>query len=287
MEFVMKIGVSGASGNIGKQVIERLSAQLTPDGLVAISRTPQTIGSVEGRVGDYDRPETLVQAYSGLDRLLIIPSANLRYGVRSAQGIAAIDAAVAAGVKAVYLLSACGTRQKQEPSMGAAYWQSEQRLIKSGIASWTILRMNYFSETLVEEARMSFDRGALPGIAENKVAFVSRDDVAAAAAAALTTDGHAGAIYNLTGPESLSGAERTEAISKAVGKPYGYAVFIEEQLRSGLAGAGLPDFLIDAVVSMKASQAEGAFDIVTGDVEKLVGRAPKPLVDVLDEAFAR
>jgi len=99
--------------------------------------------------------------------------------------------------------------------MGAAYWQSEQRLIASGVPSWTILRMNYFGETLVEEAKMSFDRGALPGMAENKVAFLSRDDVAAAAAGALAIDGHAGAIYNLTAPKALSGAERTEAISKA------------------------------------------------------------------------
>jgi len=277
----MKIGVSGASGNIGKRVIERLSTLFPQDELVAISRTPETAERAEGRVGDYDRPETLVQAYAGLDRLLIIPSADLRPGVRSAQGIAAIGAAAAAGVKSVYLLSACGTRERQEPSMGAAYWQSEQRLITSGIPSWTILRMNYFSETLVEEAKMSLDRGPLPGLAENRVAFVSRDDVAAAAAGALATDGHAGAIYNLTGPKALSGAERTEAISKAAGKPYGFALISEVELWSGLADAGLPDFVIDAVVSMKITQAEGAYDIVTGDVERLTGTPPKSLGDVL------
>lgn len=147
--------------------------------------------------------------------------------------------------------------------------------------------MNYFSETLIEEAKISLDLGALPGTAENKVAFISRDDVAAATASALGTDGHAGAIYNLTGPEALSGVERTDAISAAANKPYAFTLTSEDQLRSGLAGLGLPDFAVDAVVSMKVMQAEGAYDIVTGDVERLTGTRPKPLGDVLTAEFAR
>lgn len=134
---------------------------------------------------------------------------------------------------------------------------------------------------------MSLDHGALPGIAENKVAFVSRDDVAAAAAGVLGTKGHAGAIYNLTGPEALSGAQRTDAISKTAQKPYAFAITSEDQLRSGLAGFGLPDFAVDAVVSMKVMQADGAYDIVTGDAERLTGAPPKPLRDVLATEFAR
>jgi len=130
------------------------------------------------------------------------------------------------------------------------------------------------------------DEASKARIAENKVAFLSRDDVAAAAADALATDGHAGAIYNLTGPQALSGAERTEAISKAAGKPYGFALISEDELRSGLAGAGLPKFVIDAVVSMKVIQAEGAYDIVTGDVERLTGTPPKSLSIVLASEFA-
>lgn len=113
----MKIGVSGASGKVGRRVIERLAALFAEAEIVAISRTPEQGGQVEGRLGDYDRPDTLVQAYAGLHRLLVIPSADLRHGVRSAQGVAAIASAAAAGVGSVYLLSACGTRKRQKPSM--------------------------------------------------------------------------------------------------------------------------------------------------------------------------
>ncbi|TBU77310.1 NAD(P)H-binding protein [Phytopseudomonas daroniae] len=283
----MKIGISGASGHVGKAVIAALSRRFPGHELVGISRTPATGEQLEGRFGDYDQSDSLSQAYAGLDRVLIIPSADLGYGVRSKQVVAAIDAAAVAGVNAVYLLSACGTREKHEPAMGAAYWRGEQRLIQSVIPSWTILRMNYFAETLIEEAKMSFDLGALPGIAENKVAFVSRDDVAVAAAGALATAGHSGAIYNLTGPQAFSGAERAEAISRAAQKPYRFALLSEEELHTGLSSAGLPAFVVDAVVSMKISQAEGAYDIVTGDVEKLGGQTPTSLADILAKEFGR
>jgi NAD(P)H dehydrogenase (quinone) len=88
---------------------------------------------------------------------------------------------VAAGVGHVVLMSAAGTRRAEEPAIGASYWNGEQRLIATAPA-WTILRMNYYAEALAQEAQMSLGMGALTGLAENRVAFVSRDDVAAAAA---------------------------------------------------------------------------------------------------------
>lgn len=284
----MKIGISGTSGNVGQAVLSALTKH-GGEGhqIVAISRTPQEGPGYSGRPGDYDVPETLSSAYDGLDRLLIIPSADLRPGVRSQQAVAAVDAAVAAGVKHVFLLSAVGTREKKDPAMGAAYWLGEQRLLKSSVTAWTILRMNYFSETLAQEAQMALGAGVLTGLAENKVAFVSREDVAACLAGALVTEDHVGAIYNLTGSVSISGNERAQAISKAAGKPVQFAVINEEQLRGGLAQAGLPAFIGDAIVSMQAAQADGAYDIVTGDVERLSGRPPIPLASVLERELAR
>ena len=70
MENTMKIGVSGASGKLGQGVLRELAARAQGHTIVAISRTPEKAGSgVEGRLGDYDQPETLAQAYAGLDRL--------------------------------------------------------------------------------------------------------------------------------------------------------------------------------------------------------------------------
>lgn len=277
----MKVGISGASGQLGKRVLAEISARSTDVKLVGISRTPGSLASgVESRLGDYDRPETLVSAYAGLDRLLLIPSSDLREGVRGAQNVAAIDAAVAAGVRHVVLLSALGTRKQEEPAVGASYWVGEQHLIKSAPA-WTIVRMGYYAEAFAQEARTSVGTGVLTGLSENRVTYVSRDDVAAAVAGVLIGDGHDGAIYAATGPKSLTGAERAEAATTFMGKQFGFVVLTEEQLRGGMAQAGLPLDVVNAVVSIQADFAAAAFDIVTGDVERLSGRAPKALEDVL------
>jgi len=281
----MKIGVSGASGHLGRAVVSELLQR--PDGheVVAITRTPETVsGPAQGRFGDYDRPESLAEAYAGLDHLLIIPTVDPVPGKRGAQNVAAIDAAVRAGVKHVVFMSAAGARQEEEPALGAPYWQGEQRLIATAPA-WTILRMNFYAESFVQQAQASLGQGVLTGLAENRVAFVARGDVAAAAAGILIGDGHAGAIYNATGPERLSGAERAALIAEITGRPLAFLVITEEQLRAGLTQAGLPAGGVNAVISIQRSFAAGAFDILTGDVERLGGRPPKPLRDVLAGAL--
>src|SRR6266849_2147547 len=279
----MKIGVSGASGHLGRAVVAEMLQR--PDGheVVAITRTPETVsGPAQGRFGDYNRPESLAEAYAGLDRLLIIPTVDPVK--RGAQNAAAIDAAVRASVKHIVFMSAVGTRHEEEPALGASFWRGEQRLIATAPA-WTILRMNFYAEALVQQAQASLDQGVLTGLAENRVAFVARGDVAAAAAGILIGDGHAGAIYNATGPERLSGAERAGLIAEITGRPLAFLSITEQQLRAGLAQTGLPAGAVNTVVSIQASFAAGAFDIVTGDVERLGGRPPKPLRDVLAAAL--
>jgi NAD(P)H dehydrogenase (quinone) len=171
---------------------------------------------------DYNRPDGLAEAYAGLDRLLIISTVDPEPGKRGAQNFAAIDAAVRARVKHIVLMSAVGTRQEEEPA-----------------PAWTILRMNFYAEAFVQLAQAALKQGVLTGLAENRAAFVARDDVAAAAAGILVGDGHAGAIYNATGPERLSGAERAAVISEITGRPLAFRVITEEQLRSALTKAGL------------------------------------------------
>jgi NAD(P)H dehydrogenase (quinone) len=281
----MKIGVSGASGHLGRATIAELVKRRGHHEIVAISRTPEAITApVLARFGDYDQPESLLNAYAGLDRLLIIPSVERQPGKRGAQNIAAIDAAVKAGVRHVVLMSATGTRREEEPSTGASYWRGEQHLIAKAPA-WTVLRMNFYSEALLQLAQASLDRGVLTGLAENRAAFVARDDVAAAAAGILIGDGHAGVIYNATGPKALSGAERAAVIAEVAGRPLAYLTITEEQLRAGLTQTGLPELVINIVVGIQKNFTTGAFDIVTGDVQRLGGRPPKSLRDVLAEAL--
>ena len=277
----MNIGVSGASGNLGQAIVRELQARNKGHSIVAISRTPENAPEgVEGRPGDYDKPETLVNAYAGLDKVVLIPTGDLRPGMRGSQNEAGIAAAVAAGVKHIVLLSAAGTREQEEPAIGASYWRGEQALIKSA-PTWTILRMNYYAEALAMEAQSAAQSGALTGFAENKVAFVGREDVAAAAAGILLGEGHAGAIYNATGAKAYTGAERAALISGILGTQIGFAVIPVEALEGGMAQMGLPEDVINAVVGIQQDFASGAFDVVTGDVEKLAGHPPKDLRDLL------
>ncbi|WP_085027869.1 SDR family oxidoreductase [Ensifer aridi] len=277
----MKIGVSGASGKLGGAVVAELIARGSGHELVAISRSPESVtGTVEGRLGDYDQPASLVKAYAGLDRLLIIPSADLRPGVRGGQLKNAIDAALEAGVAHIFLMSAAGAREEAETSHASAYWTAEQHLIKTA-SRWTILRMSYYAESMADEIKMSQGQGVLAGLGDERVSYVSRDDIAAAAAGAMLGHDHEGAIYTATGPAAVSGPERAAIVSELLGKPIGFAVISEEQLRAGLSQSGLPDPIIEAFVHIKRRFVAGNFDIVTEDVQRLSGRAPKSLRDIL------
>jgi NAD(P)H dehydrogenase (quinone) len=281
----MKIGVSGASGHLGKAVVSELLQRAGSHEIVAISRTPKNVPApAQGRLGDYDQPESLAKAYAGLDRLLIITTVAPVPEKRGEQNIAAIDAAVKAGVKHIVFISAVGTRREEEPARGASYWRGEQHLIAKAPA-WTILRMNFYAEAFVQLAQAALNQGVLPGLAENRAAFVAREDVAAAAAGILIGEGHAGAIYSATGPERVSGAERAEIVAKITGKPIVFRVITEEQLRGALTKANLPPDAVNIVVSIQASFASGVFDILTGDVERLGGRPPKTLREVLAVAL--
>jgi NAD(P)H dehydrogenase (quinone) len=145
--------------------------------------------------------------------------------------------------------------------------------------------MNYYIDTFVDEVRMSLGNGAILGLAEHRVGFVSRDDVAAAAAGILTGEEHAGAIYNATGPRLYSGAERCAAISAAVGKRMDFVTLPEEGMRAAFAQAGLPATTGELIINIQKALAVGGFDLVTGDVERLSGRRPQSLEHMLQQVF--
>lgn len=279
----MEIGVSGASGQLGKAVIAELKARGGAHGIVGISRTPDTVQSpAKGRHGDYDQPGSLAKAYEGLDLLLVIPSNDTRPGKRDRHFVTAIDAAVNANVGHIVMISSGAARQTEPSAMYYPYFEGEQHLMKTA-PRWTILRMNYFAETFAQFAPMAAQSGVMTGLGKNRVAFISRDDLAAAAAGILIGKGHAGAIYNATGPEAVTEEERVELVSKITGMPLQFRELDEAQLRDGMSQMGLEEVHINAFVDIEKSFVDGSFDIVTGDVERLAGRPPKSLRDVLTE----
>ena len=279
----MKIGVSGASGKLGAGVLEHL-VKVSGIEAVGVSRTPSESAGYEARFGDYDQPESLDAAYAGLDRLLIIPTVALAPGQRAQQNLAAIDAANRAGVGHVVFMSSAGTRARQEPDVWASYFAAEQHLMRTA-TNWSVLRMNYYAESFADEARGALAQGALVGLGENNVAFVSRADLAAAAAGLLIGEGHEGAIYTGTGPRTWSGADRAQLVAKLSGKALSHVVMTTEDLRARFLASGLPAHIVEVVLSIRKGFVAGGFDIVTGDIEMLSGQPPRSLEEVLADVF--
>lgn len=281
----MKIGVSGANGQLGSATIRSLKRRAAGE-VIGISRTPDALigQGVEGRHGDYDDPASLANAYSGLDRLLIIPSTDLRPGARARQGVAAVEAAAKAGVRHIVFVSSVGASNAPEPDVRASYFATEQALMRSG-AQWSIVRMAYYIESLIAEIRQMLPLGMLTGLAQTPVNFVSRDDLAEASAGLLSGHGHEGAIYQITGPRVYAGADRARAVADAIQKRFDFVTISPEDLRNGLAQAGLPEDVVNTVSSIQSAFARGDFHIVTGDAERLSGRPPRTLEDLLAEAF--
>jgi NAD(P)H dehydrogenase (quinone) len=146
--------------------------------------------------------------------------------------------------------------------------------------------MAFYAESFLDRAKMSLAQGVHASSSSTPVNCVARGDVAAAAAGLIATEGHHGAIYNATGPETLDGPARAAVVAQVTGKPFAFAQLPLEQLLDGLKGAGLPAVVLDAFASIEDMWAKGAFDITTGDVARLAGREPRRLIDVAREYLA-
>jgi NAD(P)H dehydrogenase (quinone) len=284
----MNIGVSGASGHLGSATVRELEARLGGRAhVVAISRTPDKIAGlgVETRAGDFNEPETLTEAFRGLDKLVVIPPSDMKSAVPSKQTCLAIDKAVAAGVRHITYLSAAGARSAEPPHLWESFFVPEQALMRSA-KQWSIVRMAFYAESFLDRAKMSLAQGVFASSSSARVNFVARGDVAAAAAGLIATEGHHGAIYDATGPEALDGPSRAAVVAQVTGKPFAFVQVPLEQLLTQLEAAGLPPIVRDAFASIEDMWAKGAFDVTTGDVARLAGRPPRRLIDVAKEYLA-
>ncbi|WP_406233921.1 SDR family oxidoreductase [Nocardia sp. NBC_01009] len=283
----MTVAVTGASGHLGRLVVEALLRDgSTP--VVAIVRDPQKIADlaergVDVRQAGYDDPDALDRALDGVDRVLLI-SGN-QFGERVAQHTNVIRAAERAGVKLLAYTSI--PRATENPLILAQEHKGTEAVLAESTVPHAVLRNSWYWENYFGGLGHAVETGVLHGAAgAGRVAAAARADYAEAAARVLTTDGHEGKIYELGGDERLTYAELAQVISEASGKPVRYENLSQADYSAALQQAGLDAGYAAVLADADTGIASGILDVDSGDLQKLIGRASTPAVEVFRAGLA-
>ena len=283
----MKIAITGATGQLGNLVIEQLLQLTAAQNIVALVRNIDKaehfkVQGIGPREFDYDRPETLVPALLGIDKLLLI-SAN-EIGRRTPQHQAVIDAAKVAGVP--YLAYTSLLRADTSPLGLAQEHRETEKLIQDSGITYTFLRNNWYSENYLAGVAHTIEIGTLFGAAQDgRISSASRIDYAEAAAKVLTSTGHENKTYELAGSESFSLSDLATFIGQAVNKDIIYQNLSAEEYTQGLTQAGLPAGLVDVIVDADIQTIQGAMYSDSKDLEQLIGHKTTSIQDAIKAAL--
>jgi uncharacterized protein YbjT (DUF2867 family) len=277
--------VIGGRSKIGAALIEQLLARDVEVRALVRGSEPAPDG-VEAVTGDLAAPDSLRAAMHGVEQVFLLSSPH-------PDAVAwhrnAIDAARDAGVRFLVRSSILGADQDSPAEFVSAHTVSDRYLEGSGL-NHAILRPNMFMQNVPESTIPSIDEGGrfYANAGEARISMVDTRDVAAVAAAVLTEDGHAGARYDITGPEALSYDDVAAKLSAALGREIAYVDVPDDAVRDALLGFGLDAWFAGALVGLLAeyrrSGTDGYVSTVTDTVERVTGRPPRSLDALLAEA---
>jgi len=276
--------VTGASGQLGGRAVELLlDAGAGP--LIATTRSADKLADFAGRgvdvrAADFNDPSGLGKAFAGAKRLLIISTDDLVAGKRLAAHAHAIDAAVAAGIEHIVYTSLTNPTEDSPIAFSVDHRDTEAKLADCGIPH-TILRNNLYTDLFMMSAPQAIGMGKLFAAAgEGATGYVTREDCARAAVAALLTETET-KTYDITGPALVSHKELAAIFSEISGTEIPYIPISVEDLRKAMIDNGLPEFMADVFSSFDAAIAKGFFAEATNTVEALTGEAPTSVRDFL------
>lgn len=289
----MPIIITGASGPFGTSTVEGLLKKMPASELILVSRSPDKLQrfaalGAQVRHGDFDEPKSLNAAFVGGAKMLLISAS--RVGKRIPQHGAAIEAAVNAGVEHIVYTSFVGATA-DNPSLAVSDHRGTEALLRDCGVAWTALRNSHYQDvivTIMGTAALKSGRWQASS-AEGLVACVTRQDCVDSAVAVLSTPGHRNTVYNITGPELLSFRQDAAIIAEIAGKPIEYVVVTDDDMYAYFDALGIPrepvdDHVVDGVawcsddmVSFERTVREGKFAVLSDDVLKLTGHAPKSL----------
>ncbi|WP_329392573.1 SDR family oxidoreductase [Streptomyces sp. NBC_01716] len=284
----MSIVVTGATGHLGRLVIESLLSADVPAGrIAAVARDSEKAASlaalgVEVRIADYDSPATLTDAFRAGDRALLISADEA--GRRVPQHTAVIEAARAAGVAQLVYTGVLGGPDA-DFELAADHKATERLILDSGLP-YTFLRNGWYTENYTENLAPVLEHGAVVAAAgEGRVASAGRADYAAAAATVLTGEGHLGKVYELSGDTAWSFAEYAAELSRQTGRTIVYNNVPGETLLGILTGAGVPEPMAAILVDVDKAIERGLLAGTTGDLSRLAGRPTTPLAESVAQAL--
>ncbi|MDT0489346.1 SDR family oxidoreductase [Streptomyces griseus] len=275
----MSIVVTGATGELGRLVIDELLATVPAGEIAAVVRNKEKAAAlaargVELRIADYDHPETLAGAFRPGDRVLLISGSEV--GKRVAQHTAIIDAARAAGVAQLAYTGILGGPDA-DFLLADEHKATEQLILDAGLP-YTFLRNGWYTENHTAHLAAALEHGAVVANAgEGRIASAARADYAAAAAAVVTGEGHLGKVYELSGDTAWSFAEFAALLSEVTGKEIAYKNVPAAVHQEILVGAGLPEGFAAILTDVDEAVARGLLAGTSGDLARLIGRPTTPL----------
>jgi NAD(P)H dehydrogenase (quinone) len=266
-------------------VVGRLKEKLASSGLVAIVRNPAKVDGlgIAARLGDYDRPDTLEGALSGIDTLLLISASDI--GKRAAQHRNVIGAAIRNRVKRIIYTSLLHADTSLLTMLSGEHLQTEA-LIKSSGMRFTVLRNGWYSENYAGAIGPALGTGTLVGcVGEGKISSATRKDYAEAAVAVLTSDGHDGKTYELAGDVPYTLSDLAAEVSKQTGRSIPYKNLAPAEYAVVLVRVGLPAAFAETIASMDVAASKGALFDDSRQLSKLIGRPTTPLSAVVADTL--
>jgi NAD(P)H dehydrogenase (quinone) len=279
--------VTGGSGQLGRRVIDLLlDAKVGP--LATTTRNPAKLANLAAqgvrvrRTSFDDRIETIADALEGAERMLLVSTDAVdRVGRRAEQHSRAIEAAKRAGVKHVLYTSIVHPEPPTPVLVSVDHWATEQALMKSGLG-WTMLRNDLYAEFLLQIIPQAIARGQLvAATGEGAAAFVTREDCARVAAAALASNDSTNRAIDITGPTAVTFREVAKLVSDLTGHAVSYAPIEAAALKASLVGTGVPEPIAELLVSFHVGIAQGRLGPATSAVQELTGRPAMSVADFL------
>ena len=282
------IVITGASGQLGRLVIQSLLTKVPASSIVAAVRNPQKASDlaalgVQVRRADYTDSASLDAAFQGAEKVLLISSSEV--GQRLAQHRNAIDAARRAGVS---LLAYTSLLHADTSPLGLAgeHVATEACLAQAGVP-FVLLRNGWYTENYLASIPPALQHGAFIGSAgEGRIASAARADYAEAAAVALTAPDQSGKVYELAGDEAYTLAGFAAELSRQSGKTIPYVDLPESDYKAALVGAGLPEPIAGLLADSDSGASKGGLFDATRQLSALIGRPTTPLAVSMRAALA-